>query len=479
VPWRDHRQLGELAASIKGRLLSHTVDGLAGGPGWLRLTFVDPEGGLSRHLYLVAKPGTVMLWPDARTLPRHFDQALGRVRQQDLTVTPWLHNAVLQNVFVPTDDRIMFLEFKAAGEGQRIYLAQQFFGPQGNLALMDGKSKRLWSAHRSPHPALLERPPLEFAVEPTIDETSDRTAAETAVAKLETFLIRDISERMSAVLTRAETATGKLIANLQADLDNAEKGDHFRHLGETLAIHLHALQRGESSVRLTNAQDEEIDIPLDAAITPAANMELYFKKARRAERGRDVIGERLQEARQKALELAQVTQAYADIDLQAPEALENLLDWRSTHQSALERYYKPETIARRRPETASRPFRRFRVDGKWEIWVGRDNKENDALTHKASAPTDWWFHAQGVAGSHVILRANGKPEQVPRSVLEKAAALAAQYSKSRNSSLAPVIHTLRKYVRKPRKTPPGTAVCEREKSLMVEPGLAPGVVAEP
>jgi predicted ribosome quality control (RQC) complex YloA/Tae2 family protein len=117
------------------------------------------------------------------------------------------------------------------------------------------------------------------------------------------------------------------------------------------------------------------------------------------------------------------------------------------------------------------------VDDRWEVWVGRNNKENDELTHRASHSKDIWLHAQGVPGSHVILRTAGKPEQVPRTVLEKAAALAAQNSRARHSELVPVIFTEKRYVRKPRKALPGTAVCLREKSLFVAPGLAPGVVS--
>jgi predicted ribosome quality control (RQC) complex YloA/Tae2 family protein len=117
------------------------------------------------------------------------------------------------------------------------------------------------------------------------------------------------------------------------------------------------------------------------------------------------------------------------------------------------------------------------VDDRWEVWVGRNNKENDVLTHRTAHSLDIWLHAQGVPGSHVILRTGGKPEQVPRSVLEKAAALAAMNSKARHSGLVPVIHTEQRYVRKPRKAPPGTAVCLREKSVFVEPALPQGVVS--
>ncbi|MBE0565013.1 MAG: DUF814 domain-containing protein, partial [Krumholzibacteria bacterium] len=127
------------------------------------------------------------------------------------------------------------------------------------------------------------------------------------------------------------------------------------------------------------------------------------------------------------------------------------------------------------PEEPARPFRRYLIDGRWPVWVGRSNQENDELTHRASHPRDLWLHAQGVAGSHVILRTDGQPEQVPRAVIEKAAALAALHSKAKHAGLVPVLWTERRYVRKPRKSPPGLATTLRAQSVFARPGVAPGV----
>ena len=98
------------------------------------------------------------------------------------------------------------------------------------------------------------------------------------------------------------------------------------------------------------------------------------------------------------------------------------------------------------------------------------------LSTRLARPKDLFFHLDGAPGSHVVLRTGGRPDTVPRPVLEKAAALAALHSKARHSGLVPVIWTERRYVRRPRKSPAGMAVCLREQSLMVEPVVAPGVV---
>jgi predicted ribosome quality control (RQC) complex YloA/Tae2 family protein len=115
--------------------------------------------------------------------------------------------------------------------------------------------------------------------------------------------------------------------------------------------------------------------------------------------------------------------------------------------------------------------RRYVLPGGWEVWVGRSAKQNDELTHRWAAPRDLWFHARGAQGSHTVLRIGSGKGEPPREIIAAAAAIAAWHSKARNSKLVPVAYTEKRYVRKPRKSPVGTAMMLREKVLMVEPGV--------
>ncbi len=115
--------------------------------------------------------------------------------------------------------------------------------------------------------------------------------------------------------------------------------------------------------------------------------------------------------------------------------------------------------------------RRYILPGGWVVLVGRTNTENDKLSHKAARQRDLWFHARGVAGSHIVLQRGNHKDNPSQEILELTAAIAAWYSKAKTSRIAPVMYTEKRYVRKPRKSPPGLAVCIREKVLMVEPGL--------
>jgi predicted ribosome quality control (RQC) complex YloA/Tae2 family protein len=107
-----------------------------------------------------------------------------------------------------------------------------------------------------------------------------------------------------------------------------------------------------------------------------------------------------------------------------------------------------------------------------EVWVGRGARDNDELTFRHAAPLDLWFHAGGVEGSHVVLRHLGQDPSPAEQ--EAAAQLAALFSKAKGSTTVPVWMTRRRYVRKPRKAPPGTVAPERVSTLFVEPAEPAG-----
>lgn len=112
----------------------------------------------------------------------------------------------------------------------------------------------------------------------------------------------------------------------------------------------------------------------------------------------------------------------------------------------------------------------YQLPGGWEVLVGRTDADNDYLSLKLAEPADWWFHVHGMPGSHVILRARTDLEP-DRRTLERAAAIAAYYSKARAGGVTPVSCTRARDVSKPRGAKPGTVQIRREKLLKVRPGL--------
>jgi predicted ribosome quality control (RQC) complex YloA/Tae2 family protein len=348
------------------------------------------------------------------------------------------------------------------------------------VVLLDANQKLKWALHRPLHSLLTRLPPAESfpaaAAAPGEEkDLADRWRA-AATDHLTVQLETEWTSRLSRALRHARKGAQRLVQNLQNDLAGANRGDEYRLIAETMAIHLHELPRGAKEIELPSPHgDRQLRFLLNPALSPAANMEIYFRLARKADRSHEIIAARLAAARTNLAELAA---RECELDLIASQStgrLEALLAWQDKYAAALG--LKTVTSGRKPAvdRDLERPFRRYRIERQWDVWVGRNNRENDILTHHHAASDDLWFHAQSVSGSHVILRTQGTPEQVPKRVLAKAAALAALHSKARHSTLVPVVYTRRKYVRKPRKTTPGTATYVREKSLMVKPQVAPGV----
>lgn len=113
----------------------------------------------------------------------------------------------------------------------------------------------------------------------------------------------------------------------------------------------------------------------------------------------------------------------------------------------------------------------YELPGEWKVFVGSSDADNDILSTQMAKPEDWWFHADDVAGSHVVLRA--KPEEEPtREVLRQAAALAAYHSKARAAGSARVYCTRGRYVSKPRGAKTGTVQVSNGKILKVRPDMS-------
>ena len=114
-------------------------------------------------------------------------------------------------------------------------------------------------------------------------------------------------------------------------------------------------------------------------------------------------------------------------------------------------------------------FKHLILEDNWHVYIGKSGENNDELTFKFANKQDYWFHAQGVPGSHVILKSQHKEQAPPYHILEQAAGIAAANSKAKHSSTVPVIYTQVRYISRIRNAPKGTVNTRNEKTLFVEP----------
>jgi predicted ribosome quality control (RQC) complex YloA/Tae2 family protein len=303
------------------------------------------------------------------------------------------------------------------------------------------------------------------------NETVGRWYAQREEAEGRAELVADLRR----VLVRRRARAARALREIEKRIDEAGREPELRAQAELLAAHLGELRRGMKTVRLSTWDGSgEIEIALDPRLDPQGNAERLFQKARRLARGRE--DSQAQRAIQEA-EVLTLDRALAELD--PPPATDRL--------RALAAELAPSVLAAsergaRAAATGEEPARRaslppgfqprvYDLPGGWEVWVGRDSRQNDELTHRHAHPKDLWFHARGCQGSHTVLRVSSGKGEPPKEAILLAAAIAAWHSKARTSGLVPVAYTEKRYVRRPRKAPVGTAVMMREKVVMVRPAV--------
>ena len=304
-------------------------------------------------------------------------------------------------------------------------------------------------------------------------------------ACLDAFFGRKESEdRLSAMrgslakLVRDEAVRVRRKRQFQHEsLRTAENAEEFRIKGELITSHLWQIKKGDPEAIVVNYYDPEggeVTIPLDAALGPAENAQAYYRRYQKARSGLTMIQEQLGKSQGELAYLEQV-----EATLEAAASLPELEEIRRELQSEgylndkaakKDRKGKSKGAPAPKEEKAAPPVTVRSTDG-LEIWIGRNNKQNDYLTLKLAAPTDLWFHTKEIPGSHVILKAP-PGQEVPERAIHEAAALAAWYSKGRDSASVPVDYTVRKHVRKPSGARPGMVIYDHQKTLWVTPDPA-------
>ncbi len=266
------------------------------------------------------------------------------------------------------------------------------------------------------------------------------------------------SERIEAALRGLLERARRQRRALERELAAGPDAGELRATGNLLLARLREVRPGADVVRLRDFDGTEREIRLDPASDPAANAERYYERARRRERAEHGLPGRIASARDRERRLRRLL---ARLRVGGPTDAMRELAARAAPPG------RPDGGS---PSVATRrPWRRLRSSGGLEIRVGRSARDNDDLTFRHSSPEDIWLHARHAHGAHVILRWGRRDQNPPAKDIEDAAVAAAVFSEARGSGAVPVDWTRRKYVRKPRKAPPGAVVPDRVRTLFVAP----------
>lgn len=258
--------------------------------------------------------------------------------------------------------------------------------------------------------------------------------------------------------------TIRTIEKIDEEILENRRAEQYELYGSLLMANLNSLKKGMSEIELVNIfsdAGEKIKIKLDPSLTPVENAEKYFEKAKKTRASLKIAQERLERLKMNKKKLEML--------IEKIKMCERMDDLKKFKEQNLEDLKIFGIVKDKISEKIGGKFRRFIVDGGFEVWVGKDSKSNDLLTLKYADKEDYWFHARGVSGAHVVLKCGKR--QPSKKAIEQAGRIAAYFSQARTSSLVPVVVTKRKYVRKPKGAPEGSVVVEREEVIMVEPKL--------
>lgn len=286
-----------------------------------------------------------------------------------------------------------------------------------------------------------------------------------------TTRIRQKSAELRRTVQTLTERTAKKLSLQEKQFRDTEKKDLYRTYGELLTTYGYSAVSGSKSFTCTNFYDNrEITIPLDEDLGIMDNAKRYYEKYQKLKRTGDVLIGHIAESRNELEHLESVREA---LEYAADEA--DLADIRRELTDSGYLRHKSGDKKGDKRIAKSHPYHYRTADG-FDIYVGKNNYQNEELTHRFATGNDWWFHAKGVPGSHVILRSGGAT--VPDSVFELAGSLAAFYSKNRNSDKAEVDYIEKKYVKKIPGGKPGFVVYHTNYSLMAVPAEHPELLCQ-
>lgn len=276
--------------------------------------------------------------------------------------------------------------------------------------------------------------------------------------------VQELKKKIHSLIKKEERKEKKI----RSELEETALMDKYKLWGNLLSIYAYQKTAGQTEITVDNPFDEnggQETIPLFPEYSLIRNSQLYFKKYSRMKTRLAIGQEKLEECRIK-LEYLKNAAYFAD-EIQDRSGLLALQE--ELKDTGIDKYGKQERKKKKKDVSADEPAR-YVLD-QFQIWIGRNSRQNEFLTLHKAGKNDLWLHAQKIPGSHVVIET--EEADVPEAVIEKAAAWAAWLSKGRNDKKVAVDCTRIRYVKKIRNAPPGLVSYTHQKTLAVVPEKPP------
>lgn len=275
--------------------------------------------------------------------------------------------------------------------------------------------------------------------------------------------IRQKSVDLRRVVTTALERSQKKYDLQLKQLKDSEKREKYKLYGELLQTYGYGLAEGAKELEAENYYDNNklIKIPLDPQLSAMENAQKYFDRYGKLKRTAEALSSLIAETRQSIEHLESIQNAL-DIAVSAEDLVQ-------IKQELMEYGYIKKNRNTPKERVKSKPFH-YRTSDGYDIYVGKNNYQNDELTFKFATGNDWWFHAKGMPGSHVIVKSGNS--ELPDHVFEDAGKLAGYYSKGRDNDKIEIDYLQKKNVKKPNGSAPGFVVYYTNYSLTIHPDIS-------
>ncbi len=314
--------------------------------------------------------------------------------------------------------------------------------------------------------------PAEYAAFPLSGYSKDALKPFSSISTLleqyyaEKDAITRIRQKSADLRRIVQTALERNIKKYDLQLKqmaDTEKKDKYRIYGELLNTYGYGLAPGTKSMEALNYYTNEmITIPLDPLLSASENAKKYFDKYSKLKRTYEALSTLTAQVKEEIDHLESI-QAALDLAL-LEEDLAQIKD-----EMIVSGYIHRRSGNTKKIKFTSKPFHYLSSDG-FHIYVGKNNYQNDELTFQLASGNDWWFHAKGIPGSHVVVKTEGN--ELPDSTFEDAARLAAFYSKGRGQDKVEIDYTEKRNVKKPAGGKPGFVIYHTNYSMMIDTDIS-------
>lgn len=278
--------------------------------------------------------------------------------------------------------------------------------------------------------------------------------------------IKQKSADIVKLLNNNISRVAKKINILKATLDEAKNKELYKKYGDLLTANLYAVVPGAEKAEVIDYYSpnmEKSEIPLKKELSPARNAQRYYKLYNKAKNAEESAAIQLKNA------VAELDYLESTLSLSGNCTAEPDINAIRDELSQMG-YIKHRRNDKKQRQASSKPHHYVSSDG-FDIYVGKNNTQNDKLTLKFANSSDIWFHTKKIHGSHVIIKL-GLNKEVPERTVKEAAELAAYYSKARESSQVPVDYTTVKNVKKPNGAKPGMVIYDFYNTIYVKPKIS-------